>query len=131
MRLLFRAMKPGPDGFPIADESPRTLGSRLNGEDIPVSRDGNVEQRTGGMSVSPDDPTRLPWHRRPPEWGGTGKDPVYQIEAEALGRELVYRPDPDDPQGHGFVEPVRWMPFEEYQRALWETRREWTRVTKE
>lgn len=79
------------------------------------------------MSVSPDDPLRLPAHRLPPSFGGTGKDPVWGIGEFALGEDLAYRPDPADAT-HGFVEPARIMSFDEYQQALHATRESWRRL---
>ena len=59
----------------------------------------------------------LPEHRRPVEFGGFGKDPVWGIEESDLGPDLSYRPDPDR-DGHGFIEPARPMPLKEYQEAI-------------
>jgi hypothetical protein len=78
------------------------------------------------MSVSPPPPDNLPPWRRPPEYGGDGKDPLWELETDELPEELVYQPDPDDPDGHGYIEPSRQMPFEGYQRAIHSTRGLWT-----
>ena len=78
--------------------------------------------------MSPDSPGSLPAHRRPPAWGGTGKDPVWELSSEELGRDLSYRVDPSDPEGHGYVEPEREMGFNEYQGALTATREIWREV---
>jgi hypothetical protein len=80
------------------------------------------------MSVSAGSPANLPAHRRPVGFGGTGADPVFVIRAADLGADLRWRPDMAGPSGHGFVEPVRRMPFSEYQEALWATRLNWQRV---
>jgi hypothetical protein len=119
---VLRGMKVREDGLPKAGESPRTLGVRPN-IDIPVDEDGYVRPVTGGMSVSPPPPGNLPHYRRPPNFGGTGKDPVWWLDTDQLPEELRYRPDPDNPNGHGFIEPSRRMTFEEYQRAIHRTRR--------
>jgi hypothetical protein len=79
------------------------------------------------MSVSPDDPMNLPQHRCPPEFGGTGKDPVWSIGEENLGEVLVYRPDADD-SAHGFVEPVEIMMLENFRSALAATAPHWNRL---
>ena len=68
------------------------------------------------MSVSPPPPENLPPIRRPPEYGGEGKDPVWQLDTDEPPEELIYRPDPDAPERHGFIEPSRRMPFKEYRR---------------
>jgi hypothetical protein len=80
------------------------------------------------MSVSPDNPLHLPRHRRPPELGGTGKDPVWCINADELGPDLRYVPDSAHPAAHGFIEPARPMPLRQYKRALEATGSVWRRV---
>jgi hypothetical protein len=126
--VVYRSMKPGPGGLPLPGPSARELGVRP-GKDIPVRPTGLVSPETGGMSVSPGSPTNLPLHRRPPAFGGTGKDPVFAIDADDLGAHgLHYRPDPENPVRHGFVEPSREMSLEEYQGAIRSTAASWRRV---
>jgi hypothetical protein len=84
-----------------------------------------VEPGTGGMSVSPNDPMNLPSFRRPVEFGGTGKDPVWCMGSCDLPSGLQYRADPLNTGGHGFIEPAYPMPFEDYQNLLWETQASW------
>jgi hypothetical protein len=122
---VLRAMKPNEDGLPKPGWSARTLGARCN-IDVPVNEDGFVEPETGGMSVSPPPPENLPYIRRPPEYGGAGKDPVWEVDTDELPEELGYRPDPERPDEHGLIEPSRRMTFEEYQRAIHGTRVLWT-----
>jgi hypothetical protein len=124
---LFRSMRVDVDGFPVREPSSRALGVR-RGINIPVDMLGNVGPGTGGMSVSPDDVNSLPEHRRPPTHGGTGKDPAWEMADVDLGLDLVYRPDPDDPHVHGFVEPARPMRFEEFEAALYATADRWRTV---
>ncbi len=107
--------------------SARTLGARPN-IDIPLNEDGSVKPETEGMSVSPPPPEHLPPYRRPPEFGGTSKDSLWELDTNLLPDELVYRPDPDAPDQHGFIEPAYPMPFEQYQQALRKTRNLWKRV---
>jgi hypothetical protein len=45
-----------------------------------------------------------------------------------LPEELTYRPDPENPEGHGFLEPSRRMSFVEYQQAVYGTRVLWHRL---
>lgn len=123
---LYRGIKTAEDGLPILGDTGRALGPTPR--DIPVGPDGMVRPGTGGMSVSPDSPMNLPLSRRPPEFGGAGKDPVWQISSSDLGTDLTYRPDPDM-FGHGFIEPAYPMPFQTYQQAVWDTRPNWTIVT--
>ena len=81
-------------------ESGRYLGARpdLPGQsqdgDIPVDAGGAVRPGTGGMSVSPLPVTNLTLHRRPPEYGGRGKDHVFALDLERVPEELRYRPSP-------------------------------------
>jgi hypothetical protein len=124
---VLRAMKVGEDGLPKTGASARTLGARCN-IDIPIDEDGFVELGMDGMSVSPPPPENLPEHRRPPEFGGVGKDPLWELDTDELPEELYYRPDPDNPEGHGYIAPSRRMTFEEYQRAIHGTRGLWVRM---
>jgi hypothetical protein len=122
MTLLYRSMKSAPDGLPECGPSRRQLGAKVP-EDIDVEN-GNVLPVTGGMSVSPDRAENLPQHRRPPQFGGTGKDGVSVIRSSAMGQNLIYRPDPRDVE-HGFVEPAQKQSLDHYQQALCLTRKDW------
>ena len=117
-------MKRATDGVPKAGRSARTLGARPD-TDVRIDDTGQVHPGTGGMSVSPDDPENLPTHRRPPEYGGSGPDPVWVIDSDDLLPGLGYRPDPYDPEGHGFVEPQTEMSFGDYESLLNQTRDSW------
>ena len=126
MRVL-RGMKADPaDGLPATGETGRYLGARP-GVDIPVDGDGFVDPGTEGMSVVPPPVENLARHRRPPDFGGTGKDPVFVLDTEELPDELAYRPDPANPEEHGFIEPAHRVIFEEYRRAIHGTRTLWRR----
>lgn len=80
------SMKSASDGRPVSERTARALGVRL-GIDIPVGADGLVAGGGGGMSVAPDSPHHLPEHRRPLDCGGTGKDPIWELDIAALGDE--------------------------------------------
>src|SRR5262245_48897386 len=82
-RMVYRAMREDPGGGPAIGPTARTLGVRP-GVDIPVTS-GQVQPNTGGMSVAPDRPENLPPLRRPPAYGGSGKDPVWAIRTDQLG----------------------------------------------
>src|SRR5207249_1503991 len=86
-----------------------------------------VQPGQGGLSVSPDDPLNLPRFRRPPAFQGTGRDPVWCLDSDGLGSELVYRPDPTNP-AHGFIEPARPMTLDEFQIAVAGTASLWRLV---
>lgn len=127
MAVLYRGMKDDGEGQPLCGPTGRTLGVRLEG-DIVIREDGIVEPESGGMSVALGDPQNLPPHRRPPKFGGEGEDPVWQIEDSDLPSTLTFRPDPDDPSRHGFVEPIEEMTLSDYQEALATSRGFWSRA---
>jgi len=114
-------MTPEDDGKPqawMAGRDPaRTLGVQtgVRWSDIEVSDAGTVQPQKGGMSVSPPPPDYLEEHLRPPEHGG---DPVWELETDRLPPELAYRPDPLDPNRHGFIEPTRRMHLNDYASVL-------------
>lgn len=122
---IFRGMMASND-LPVLGDTKRTLGAAAN--DITVDEHGMVHPNTGGMSVSPNDPQNLPVHRKPPEFGGTGKDPVFTMNTEALPEGLQYRPDPKDPATHGFIEPNSSMKAEEYQDLIHSTQKNWSKI---
>ncbi len=126
--ILLRAMTAGEGGrLGIVENPARTLGVRVGGRraDIVVAASGLVLPETGGMSVSPPPPDNLLEHRRPPEYGGIGKDPIWELQSDALPPELTYRPDPSKPRSHGFVEPAWPMLLDDYLDALRSTRGLW------
>jgi hypothetical protein len=74
MPVLFRAMREDGNGNPEIGPNARCLGVRP-GIDVPAKVGRNVvHPGQGGMSVSPDDPMKLPYFCRPPGFQGTGKD---------------------------------------------------------
>jgi len=117
-------MKVSDDGLPQPGRSARTLGVRP-GVDIEIDADGLVRDGGAGMSVAPGSAMNLPEHRRPPEFAGTGKDPVWEFDSAAVGEFLRYREDPLMPGEHGFMEPSSSMTFERYESALFATREAW------
>jgi hypothetical protein len=54
---------------------------------------------------------------------------VFELETIRLGEDLTYRPDPERPDRHGFVEPRERMAFGEYQAALAATLPDWREMT--
>ncbi len=127
--LIYRSMKIATDGHAACGASARALGARA-GTDIPTDADGVVHPGTGGMSVSPGAPENLPPHRRPPAFGGVGKDAVFELEPSVLGDSLYLRLDPENPEKHGFVEPSAAVPMVAYQTALCSTRTNWQEVSR-
>jgi hypothetical protein len=120
-------MKETHAGLPEVGESARALGVRP-GIDVPATNLHDlVNPGEGGLSVSPDDPLNLPTFRRPPNFQGTGKDPLWSIRDADLRPDLRYRPDPNK-AGHGFVEVARPMTLREYQLAVARTQQLWRKV---
>jgi len=112
------------NGYPEIGSGARLLGVRP-GIDVPALLPADVVfPGQGGVSVGPSDPMNLPYFRRPPELGGTGRDPVWSIDESVLGSEITYRTDPSNAQ-HGFLEPARPMTLLEFQSALARTQLRW------
>jgi hypothetical protein len=128
---LFRTMKSDKDGLPQVGRAAVMLGVRLASldgpGDIPVSSDGMVSPETGGMSVTADEPMKLPMHRRPARWGGRSNLPLFVIEADALPPTLVARLDDPDAR-HYLVEPAERTSLVHYEHELGATRSEWTQT---
>lgn len=130
---LFRSMKVAADGMPEVGQTARTLGVR-RGDQAPtndveaVAAGDPLPPATGGMSVAPDNPTNLPKARRPAEYGGLGKDPVWVIDSGDLPPVLEFR---QDTPTHGLVEPAAntVLTLAEYEAALASTRGQWQLVT--
>lgn len=127
---LYRAMRTAPDGTPEVGPTARTLGvrpgDRAPHNDVPaVGSADAVLPGFGGMSVAPDDPANLPRNRRPTALGGTGNDPVWEIDDADLGPDLRFN---QDRPTHGAVEPSRVMTLSEYEAALAATAGKWRRV---
>jgi hypothetical protein len=123
---LYRGMRGTDDGSPQLGQTASTLGARPN-EDIYIDENGMVDPGTGGMSVN-ESPTGMPAFRRPPSFGGTGKNlNMYSINLSDIGPNLTYRPDPES-AGHGFIEPATTMPFNDYQEYIDQTQTSWQGV---
>lgn len=137
---VFRSMRQNDDGSPKCQQSARGLGVRARGDgpidpqatyDLVVDHHGLVHPVSGGMSVAPNHPKHLERHRRPAEFRGTGKDPVFVTAARSLGEAVTYRADPERAETHGFVEPTRTMLLADYRSALALTAKSWRKVNAE
>jgi len=119
------------NGPPSVGSTNYQLGVRVYAgaySDVEIDESGDVHPGAGGMSVSPDHPTHLPYFRRPAEWEGkvTWQYPVWAISVEDLGSDQSgYRPSADTPTGHGLIEPARGMRFALYVEALEATGPRW------
>jgi hypothetical protein len=114
---LFRAMIADSDGQPLVGRSARKLGIRTpretNDPNVTAIADNElIQPGTGGLLTAPDEPANLPPFRRPPKFGGRGKDPVWQIDTNDLGPDLLHRLDGAT---HALVEPIRPMQLKEYE----------------
>jgi len=118
-----------PDGdHPRVERSAKGLGVRV-GEDGDVQPDPNGLVHPGaGMSVAPDDPLFLLEYRRPPEFLGSARHPVWAISESELPGELVVAIDSPE---HGVIGPARAMPLAEYEAALESTQPSWRLVRAE
>jgi hypothetical protein len=92
---IYRAMTPDPEGLPLVGRSARQLGvrprDRLPHNDVSAASPDDVVPPGEGMSAAPNDPANLGKNRRPPQVnGGTGKDPVWEIDTDELGPNLQY-----------------------------------------
>jgi hypothetical protein len=63
--------------------------------------------------------------RHPQANGGTGKDPVWEIDTDDLGPSLLYV---QDKPAHGVVGPRQPMTLAELEQALAATPARWVRV---
>jgi hypothetical protein len=123
-------MKISIDGLPELGRSKRTLGVRP-GDMTPVCDvtavrpDDPVPPGSGGLSVAPGDLIHLPRFLLPSPFGGTGKDPVWEIDEADLPPELVFR---QDKATHGLVEPKNEMALADYESALASSREKWRLV---
>jgi hypothetical protein len=144
MPLIWRGMKI--DGNrPQVGRGAIVLGVRIGpGEhdDVNPDGDGFVHPNEGGMSVSPTlealPPHRLPrrlqkkYPERFPEatapngvhcwWMGEGA-----FAPARVANHLHLRPDLDNPERHGLVEPDDRMKVEDYEAALGATCDQWQR----
>ena len=111
---IFRGMT-NDNGSPQIAQSARGLGAWV-GPSLHIKADahGVVHPGTGGISVSPS-VVDLPPHRRPPEFGGNGKDSVWTTNTNDLGLDLEHVPDKP---GHGIIQPSRSMYVDDHQNEV-------------
>jgi hypothetical protein len=130
---LFRSMRGNVS--PEIGESARTLGVRPGSDssaEVEVIR-GQVTGPTNtagmfqGMSVAPITPYNLVKIRRPKEFEGTGKDPVWAIRRSAIKDPNLNVID-DKPPSHSLISPHKCMLYEDYKRSLEATRPLWRKV---
>jgi hypothetical protein len=81
-------------------------------------------RNTKGMSTSLSI-EGLPAFRRPATFGGTGRDPLWQIEDSKINRDLEAV---QDSPTHISIMPRNTMLLEKYETALAKTQDDWRRV---
>ena len=67
----------------------------------------------------------LPTFRKPPEFGGTGKDPLWQIDDSRISGNIEIV---QDSPTHVSIRPRQTMPLELYETALANTQKDWQKV---
>jgi hypothetical protein len=125
MDSLYRSMKKAEDGFPETGRSSRKLGVRMDGvfRDLTPDLQNRVQPKTGGLSVTVDDPSQIPPARRP-RWlpCGLSEDPLFHIAPSSVGSSLTIRVDAG---AHALVEPAEPMLLPDYETAIEATRPHW------
>lgn len=135
MPKIYRVMREE-HGKPAVGPSSSKLGVRVP-DDIPTDDAGLVHPGTEGMSVAPSLAT-LPERMLPKRFrkqgfpAARGNDSAFvwtmgegPFVAGKVAPGLALRPDPEAPERHGFVEPERPVPLEQYETALSVTRDLW------
>ena len=108
-------MRSDADRLPHIGETARELGVQPD-RDMPVDGRGFVKPITGSMSITADEPLKLPAHRRPGFYDRTGRDPIVEIAVECLATRLLLRQDGD--VSHFLVEPLPRCPFGDCQATI-------------
>jgi len=96
-----------------------TAQRRQSGEIVTVA-----VRNTKGMSVSLSI-DGLPPFRKPPEFGGMGKDPIWQIDDSKIAGDLEAV---QDSHTHVSILPGVTMRLDKYEMALAKTQNDWQRV---
>lgn len=146
-KLYFRGMA-GQNGKPRLGRSARCLGIRpgidIDVESLPLEHldergylISEVEQNSAGnervevairnhkgMSTSLSI-EGLPEFRRPPKFGGKGRDPLWQMDDSDIHGDLEAVQDSDT---HVSIMPSTTMALERYEAALASTQDSWTEV---
>jgi hypothetical protein len=107
---------------PRVERSAKGLGVRV-GDDGDVTPDAAGLVHPGaGMSVALDDPLFLPGWRRPSEFLGSARHPVWFLDETDLPQELDLVLDSPE---HGVVGPASSMRLADYEAALASTQSSW------
>jgi RHS repeat-associated protein len=128
--MLYRSMQEGIDGMPVLGESATTLGARIGPElDIATDENGIVHPNSGGMSVNTN-PNNIPEYRRPSEFGGTGKNPMWCLGTCSLPKGLKFTlEEAKNPLNtHGFTEPAKSMGGKAFNQLIQSTKSLWKKI---
>jgi len=119
--LVYRGMTAN-GAHPQAGPTARQLGVRPDG-DVKAKNAADPVKPGEGMSGAQGTPCNLPPHRRPGgAFGGTGKDPVWQIDSAALPNTLAAVKDQGN---HVTIGPAAQMTLQDFQAALAATANLW------
>jgi hypothetical protein len=110
-------------GQPQIGSTARQLGVRES--DVKLDKDNKVIPGAG-MSTAKGDPKNLPKHRRSSSWGGTGKDPVWEIDESTINGNLKANHDGGD---HVSITTAKQnMSLLEFQQELAGTQPNWAKT---
>jgi hypothetical protein len=119
---LYRGMVES-GGQPQIGSTARQLGVRES--DVKLDKDNKVIPGAG-MSTAKGDPKNLPKHRRSSSWGGTGKDPVWEIDESTINGNLKANHDGGD---HVSITTAKQnMSLLEFQQELAGTQPNWAKT---
>lgn len=130
-------MKAGEASGPLIEQSKRGLGVVIPGDplrkpDIVPDARGMVGPGSRGMSVAPDDPTRLQQQRRPiwikfNDLAGDSNDPLWVLDEDDIGARLEFVQGTSD--RHGVIQPRELMHVDEFRALLAATLPRWNEIT--
>ncbi len=134
--IVYRAMREDKKnkGKPEVGNSANSLGVRTCGphKDISIIK-GVVHPNTGGMSVTPNDPSKLPPHRLPSKLlprskkkRGSKSNSVFSFQVDKLNPPLALCGCRSD---HALVGPLDCCVFSEFEQALYDTQNLWTKMS--
>jgi hypothetical protein len=122
--LLYRGMTES-GGEPKIGNTARDLGVRDT--DVELNPQGKVVPGKG-MSTVKGSPNNLVEHRRPPSWGGTGKDPVWEIDENNINGKLAANHDGENHVSITVAVAQQNMSLEEFRAELITTKPNWTKT---
>ena len=123
-RLL--GIRPGIDTIEVPDSWVTSIGylqiesERGESKNLVTVAVRNTKGMSASISIE-----SLPFHRKQIAWGGTGRDPIWQIDSSYLDRDLeAVRDSPT----HVSIMPRVTMLLTKYELALANTQKYWQRV---